>query len=85
VIAAYAALLVPEKVSGVVILDPPTSHRDGPHLLGVMRAWDVPVVLGALAPQIELRLTGERARDAAFDQTAVLFRAAGAEMKLRRD
>ncbi len=85
VIAAYAALLVPEKVSEVLILDPPTSHRDGPHLLGVMRVWDIPAALGVLAPDVELRLTGERARDRAFDHTAALFRAAGAEAKLRRD
>jgi len=85
VIAAYAALLVPGKVSEVLILDPPTSHRDGPHLLGVMRAWDIPAALGLLAPEVELRLTGERARDRAFDHTAALYRAAGAAAKLRRD
>ncbi len=85
VIAAYAALFVPDKVDEVLILDPPVSHRDGPHLLGVQRVLDVPEVLGLLAPDAALTLAGERARDRAFDQTAALFRAAGAEAKRRRD
>jgi dienelactone hydrolase len=84
VVAAYAALLVPEKVDEVLILDPPTTHRDGPHLLGVLRMIDIPEVLGLLAPDIPLTLTGDRARDRAFDDTAAYYAAAGAAAKLTR-
>ena len=38
---AYAALLAGHEVHEVVILDPPTSHRDGPHFLNVDRFLDV--------------------------------------------
>src|SRR5262249_10660542 len=42
VIAAYAAMLVPGVNMELVILDPPTSHRDGPHFLNVDRVLDLP-------------------------------------------
>src|SRR5205823_3650221 len=41
IIAAYAALFEP-LVREVVIVDPPTSHRDGPIFLNVLRVLDVP-------------------------------------------
>ena len=50
VLGAYAAVLVP-KVSRVVVIDPPKSHRDGPYLLGIQRKFDIPVGLAALAPR----------------------------------
>lgn len=84
VIASYAALLVHEKVSEVVLLDPPTSHRDGPHFLNVMRVLDIPEALGLLAPNVKLTLIGETAGDKAFDKTAAIYRLAGAEGKFRR-
>ena len=48
VIAAYGALLEP-RVVGVTAVDPPTSHRDGPIFLNVLRVLDVPDALGLLA------------------------------------
>ncbi len=84
VIAAYAALFVPEKVEELVILDPPTSHRDGPHFLNVLRVLDIPEALGLLAPDIRLTLVGKNAKDPAFDRTAAIFEAAGAAAKFRR-
>jgi len=84
VIAAYAALFVPEKVEELVILDPPVSHRDGPHFLNVLRVLDVPEALGLLAPDIKLTLLGMRAKDLAFDRTAAIFKAAGVAARLRR-
>jgi hypothetical protein len=85
VIAAYAALLVPDKAAEVVILDPPTSHRDGPHFLGVMRVLDIPAALALLAPGIPLTLAGDRARDRAFNLPAAAYTMAGAGAKLVRE
>jgi len=83
IIAAYAALFVPGVVDEVVILDPPASHRDGPHFLNVMRALDIPDALGLLAPAVALTLIG--AKDPAFDKTAAIYKLAGAEAKFKRE
>jgi cephalosporin-C deacetylase-like acetyl esterase len=80
VLAAYAALFEP-SIQEVVCVDPPASHRDGPHFLGVLRVLDVPEALGLLAPR---RLTLVGAKDKAFDRTAAVFEAAGASDHLRR-
>ena len=82
VLAAYAALLTPGAVDEVVILDPPTSHRDGPHFLGVDRVLDLPTALGLLAPDVKLTLIG--AKDKAFDRTAEIYNLAGAADKFER-
>jgi hypothetical protein len=78
--AAYAAIFEP-SIKEVVIYDPPTSHRDGPHFLGVLRVLDIPDALGLLAPR-PLTLVG--AKDKAFDRTAAIYEAAGAAGKLTR-
>lgn len=80
IIAAYAALLEP-TVKEVVIIDPPTSHKDGPHFLNVMRVLDVPEALGMLAPR---KLTLINAKDKAFDRTAKIYEIAGAKKQLIR-
>jgi dienelactone hydrolase len=85
VIAAYATVFVPGIVDEVVILDPPTSHRDGPHFLNVMRVLDIPEALGLLAPDIKLTLVGEKAKDKAFDRTAAIYKAAGVADKFKRE
>lgn len=85
VIAAYAAVFVPGIVNEVVILDPPTSHRDGPHFLNVMRVLDIPEALGLLAPDIKLTLVGKSAKDKAFDRTAAIYKAAGAADNFKRE
>lgn len=85
VIAAYAALFVSGKVDELVIEEPPTSHRDGPHFLNVMRVLDIPEALGLLAPDVKLTLVGKSAKDKAFDRTAAIYEAAGAKDKFNRE
>jgi dienelactone hydrolase len=85
VIAAYAALFAPGTVSELVLHDPPTSHRDGPHFLNVLRVLDIPEALGLLAPDVKLTLVGKNAKDKAFDRTAAIYKAAGATDKFRRE
>jgi hypothetical protein len=81
IIAAYAALFEP-SIKEVVIVDPPASHRDGPHFLNVERVLDLPTALGLLAPGVKLTLIG--AKDPAFDKTAAIYKLAGAADKFER-
>ncbi|HEY7315191.1 MAG TPA: prolyl oligopeptidase family serine peptidase [Gemmataceae bacterium] len=81
VLAAYAALFEP-SIKEVVIVDPPTSHRDGPIFLNAQRVLDVPEALGLLAPKVKLTLVN--AKDKAFDRTAEIYRLAGAADRLQR-
>lgn len=53
VLAAYAALL-DERVTRVIMHSPTVSHKSGPHFLNVLRFTDLPEVLAALAPRVEL-------------------------------
>ncbi len=92
ILAGYAALfnhLSKEKerliIDEVVIVDPPVSHRDGPHFLNVMRVLDIPEALGLLAPDVKLTLIGKNAKDKAFDRTAAIFAAAGAKNKFKQE
>jgi dienelactone hydrolase len=85
IIAAYAALFVPAGILEVIIEEPPTSHRDGPHFLNVMRVLDIPEALGLLAPDVKLTLVGKNAKDKAFDRTAAIYKAAGAADKFQRE
>jgi cephalosporin-C deacetylase-like acetyl esterase len=80
IIAAYAALFEP-SIKEVIIVDPPTSHRDGPTFLNVLRVLDIPEALGMLAPR---PLTLINAKDKAFDHTEQIYKLAGAEGKLQR-
>lgn len=77
VIAAYAALFEP-RLSGVVLVDPPASHRDGPIFLNVLRVLDVPEALGMLAP---CPLTIHTAQESAFARTASLYGVSGGHLK----
>lgn len=81
ILAAYAALLEPEKVQRVTVIDPPSSHREGPQFLSVLRICDIPEALGCLAPRPLTILGG---RKEAFDRTAEIYRLAGASEKLER-
>ncbi len=81
ILAAYAALFEP-SIKEVVIIDPPTSHKNGPIFLNVLRVLDIPEALGLLAPDVSLTLIG--AKDKAFDRTEQLYKLAGAEKKFRR-
>jgi hypothetical protein len=80
ILAAYAALFEP-AISEVVIVDPPKSHLEGPHFLGVLRVMDIPEALGMLAPR---KLTLIDAKDKAFDRVEQIYKAAGAEKQLHR-
>ncbi len=79
ILAAYAALFEP-SISEVVIIDPPTSHKEGPIFLNVLRVLDIPEALGLLAPR---PLTLVNAQDKAFERTAEIYKLAGAADKLR--
>jgi hypothetical protein len=81
IVAAYAALFEP-SIKEVVIIDPPKSHKEGPHFLGVLRVLDIPEALGLLAPNVKLTLIN--ARDPAFDRTEQIYKLAGAADKLVR-
>jgi hypothetical protein len=88
IIAAYAAILEwtylgDRNIKEVIIVDPPTSHRDGPIFLNVLRVLDIPEALGLLAPNVKLTLIN--AKDKAFDRTAQLYKLAGAEGKFQRE
>src|SRR2546428_12957580 len=81
ILAAYAALFEP-SIKEVVVIDPPKSHKDGPHFLNVLRVLDIPEALGLLAPT-PLTIIG--GNDAAFDRTAEIYRLAGAEDKIEKE
>jgi dienelactone hydrolase len=81
IIAAYAVLLG-APIKEVIIVDPPTSHKDGPIFLNVLRILDIPEALGLLAPDVKLTIIG--GKDKAFDRTAQLYKLAGAEEKFVR-
>jgi dienelactone hydrolase len=78
IIAAYAALFS-DKVDEVVVIDPPTSHMQGPYFLSILRVCDIPDALGALAPK---KLTIVTQTPEAFEKTRQFYKAAGAEDKL---
>jgi dienelactone hydrolase len=50
ILAAYAALFEP-AIADVVVVDPPASHLEGPHFLGVLRVLDIADALGMVAPR----------------------------------
>jgi hypothetical protein len=81
VIAAYAALFE-SSIKEVILVDPPTSHKDGPTFLNVLRVLDIPEALGLLAPDVKLTIIN--GKDKAFDRTAQLYKLAGAEEKFVR-
>jgi len=82
VVGVYAVLFMRGPIDEVVILNPPSSHRDGPHFLNVDRVIDLPTALGLLAPDVKLTLIG--AKDRAFDKTAEIYKLAGAGEKFTR-
>ena len=79
ILGAYAALNE-TSISEVIAVDPPTSHREGPHLLNVLKVLDIPEALGMLAPR---HLTLINAKDAAFGRTVKLYAAGGYSERLK--
>ena len=80
VLGAYAALFE-NCIAEVTLVDPPSTHRDGPHFLGVMKVLDVPDVLGLLAPR---QVALINAKDAVFERTADAYKAAGYAGRVER-
>jgi hypothetical protein len=74
ILAAYAALFEP-AIGEVVVIDPPSSHRQGPIFLNVLQILDIPDALGLLAPK---PLTLIHAPEAHFQRTARIYQTAGA-------
>ena len=56
VLALYAALLN-ERVTKVILNNPPASHWDGPALLNVLRITDIPEIVALLGPRRVLSIT----------------------------
>lgn len=79
VIAAYAQLLEP-RLDGVLAVEPPTSHRDGPIFLNVMRVVDIPEAFGLIAPS---SLTLYTSKGGEFERTSALHRAGHGKLDLR--
>lgn len=79
-LAAYAAVLN-EKIAGVTIFAPPSTHMDNaaPQFLNVLRVCDVPDALGLIAPR---PLTILDAPADKFTNTTAAYAAASATDKL---
>jgi hypothetical protein len=60
-------------------VNPPSSHREGPIFLNVLRVIDVPDALGLLAPR---PLTIHTLKDGDFARTASIYRAAGGSLRI---
>jgi cephalosporin-C deacetylase-like acetyl esterase len=56
IVALYAGLF-DDRIQQVILNDPPRSHWQGPALLNVLRATDIPEVAGAFAPRRLVSLT----------------------------
>lgn len=80
VLGAYAALFE-NCIAEVTLVDPPSSHHDGPHFLGVLKVLDVPDALGLLAPR-QVKLVN--AKDATFDRALDAYKAAGYAGRVER-
>ncbi|MCS7166872.1 MAG: prolyl oligopeptidase family serine peptidase [Gemmatales bacterium] len=75
---AYAAIWE-GAISEVVLIEPTTSHLQGPHYLGILRVLDVPIALALLAPR---RLTIAGAAAEAFQVTRQVYERAKASERL---
>ena len=80
VLGAYAALNE-TSIAEVIAVEPPASHREGPHFLSVLRVLDIPDALGLLAPK-HLTLIGTK--NEAFERTLAAFKAAGHAGRVQR-
>jgi hypothetical protein len=77
--AAYAAIWE-GAISEIVLVEPTSTHLQGPHYLGVLRVLDIPAALGLLAPR-SLTLYG--AAEDAFALTKQVYEMASAKDRLR--
>ena len=82
ILAAYAALW-DDKISGVIVQNPPASHMDSdaPQFLNVLRVCDIPDILGMIAPR---PLTVYGGTEDLLKKTAAIYDAAGSPDQFRR-
>lgn len=80
VLALYAGLF-DERVTQVILSDPPASHWQGPALLNVLRITDIAEVAGAFAPR---RLVSLTEFPESFAYTRNVYRLRGAASQLAR-
>jgi dienelactone hydrolase len=78
VMGAYAALLEP-RITEVLVVNPPATHREGPVFLNVLRVLDVPEAFALLAPRPLTVMAVERAQFAA--RTGAFYQVAGGAFK----
>jgi cephalosporin-C deacetylase-like acetyl esterase len=78
IIGLYAAILE-EAIAGVILRDPPSSHRQGPALLTILRDSDLCETAALLAPRDLVFL---RAMPSAYDWTRGVYRLVGAAGRL---
>ncbi|MCS7015400.1 MAG: prolyl oligopeptidase family serine peptidase [Gemmatales bacterium] len=76
---AYAAI-AEGAISEIILVEPTTSHLQGPHYLNVLRVLDVPVALALLAPR---PLTIYGAGPESFQVTQQVYERAKASERLR--
>lgn len=50
-VAALYRGLIDKRVKGVILEDPPGTHRDGSPIIGVLRAFDIHEAIGLMAPR----------------------------------
>lgn len=50
-VAALYSGIKDERIAGVILEDPPSSHLDGAPILGILRAFDMPQAVGLMAPR----------------------------------
>ena len=79
VIGLYAAHLDP-GISHVIVREPPTSHRQGSHMLTILRHTDIPEIAGVLAPR---RFSFVGRADPAFLWTKQIYQLMGAGGRFR--
>jgi cephalosporin-C deacetylase-like acetyl esterase len=79
-LAFYAAAL-DERITRVIVDDPPASHWQGPPLLNILRLTDVPEAAGLLAPRELVSLTP---LPPAYDYTASIYRLYGSRDAIRQ-
>lgn len=81
IIAAYAAALAPEHcIDEIAVVEPTTTHREGPIFLNVLRVLDIPEALGLLAPR-PLTISTDKAD--AWTRTKACYQARGGGEALR--
>jgi len=79
VLGLYAAAL-DERITRVILENPPGSHLRGPALLNVLRVTDIPEAAALVAPREIVHLTP---LPEAYDYTQSIYRLLGAEESFR--